>query len=112
MDDNNKSIKLKWCYQFGSTTGFQTRDSIITVTTSTNRTSKNKLNKIWEEMERDNKEFHAHEGVDSTVFLLRMKKRVGNWYERVKEITNSVSIDMKMVLLNPLDRNIRKRIKM
>ena len=42
-------------------------------------------------MERDNKEVHAH-SVDSGAFLLRVKNRMGSWYEQAKGATNTVSI--------------------
>ena len=64
-------------------------------------------------MERDNKEVHAHHSVDSGVFRLRVKNRVGSWYGRVKgtTTTNIVSIDMKTVSFNSLDDDTRERIK-
>ena len=63
-------------------------------------TPKNDLNKIrGEEMERDNKEVHAHHRVDSAAFLLRVKNGVGSWYERAKGATNTASVDMKTYYL-------------
>ena len=81
--------------------------------TGTVRTLKNELNKIREEkMERDNKEVHTHHSIGSGVFLLRVKNRVGSWYERAKEATNIASIGMKPVLFNSLGDNTRVRIEM
>ena len=53
-------------------------------------TQKNEFNKIQEEMERENKEVHAHYDVDFIFLLLRVKNRVGSWYEWAKGATNSV----------------------
>ena len=72
----SKAITLKWNHQFGFITRSQTPDSVITVTTIMAGTPKNELNKIQEEMERDNKEVHAHHGVDLVAFLLRVNSRV------------------------------------
>ena len=109
LDDNNKAITLKWYHQFRSAAGLQTPDSIITVTTIMSGIPKNKLDKIWEEIECDNKEVHA--GMDSAAFLLHVKNKVGSWYEQSKRTTNLVLIDMKMVLINSLDEDICKRIE-
>ena len=62
-------------------------------------------------MKCGNKEVHAHDGVDSAVFLLQVKTRVGNLYEQVKETTNLVSINVKTVLINSLGGNIREQIE-
>ena len=75
------------------------------------RHPKNKLDKIREEMERGNKEFHAHDGMDLAAFLFRVKSQLGNWYERANRTTSSASIDMKIVLINSLDEDICKRIE-
>ena len=75
-------------------------------------TPKNTLNKIREEeVERDNKEVHAHHRVDSGAFLLRVKNRVGSWYERAKGATNTASIDMNTVLFNSLGDDTRGGLK-
>ena len=62
-------------------------------------------------MECDNKEVHAHDGMDSAAFLLRAKNRLGSWYERANRTTNSALIDMKTVLTNSLDEDTRERIE-
>lgn len=85
-------------------------------------TSENKLNKIRKEMEHDNKEVHAHDGVDTSDLPLQVKNRVGRqvvavdreawaWYDRVKEDIDSASIDMKTVLSNFPNEDIHKRIE-
>ena len=50
---------------FVSITGLQTRDLISTITISMPRTAKNKLNRICEEMEWNNKEVLGHDGKDN-----------------------------------------------
>ena len=62
-------------------------------------------------MERENKEVHAHYGVDLAALLLRVKNRVGNWYKRAKGATNIAPIDIKMVLFNSLGDDTRVRIE-
>ena len=62
-------------------------------------------------MEHDNKEVHAHHGVDLVAFLLRMKNRVGSWYGRAKGTTNVVSIDMNTELLTSLGEDICEQIE-
>ena len=42
---------------------------------------------------------------------MRVKNRVGSWYERAKGATNIASIDMKTVLFNSLDDDTRRRIE-
>ena len=74
-------------------------------------TPKKELNKIREEIERDNKEVHAHYGVDLVAFLLRVKNQVGSWYGRAKGTTDVASIDMKTELLNSLGEDICERIE-
>ena len=95
---------LKWNHQFEFTTGSQTPGLVITVTTIMSGTPKNELNKIREKVERDNKEVHAHDGMDLEDFLLRAKNRLGSWYERAKRTTNSASI-------NSLDKNTCERFE-
>ena len=72
---------------------------------------KNKLNKIREDIERDNKEVHAHRGMDLVAFLLRAKNQVGSWYKQAKRTTNVVPFDMKTELLNSLGEEIHERIE-
>ena len=60
-------------------TGLQIRNSISTATISMAKTPKNKFNKIWEEMGRDNKEVRAYDGLDAAAaFPLRVKNQVGS----------------------------------
>ena len=62
-------------------------------------------------MERDNKEVHAYDGMGSAAFLLRAKNPLGSWYKGAKRTKNSASIDMKAVLINSLDEDIREIIE-
>ena len=56
-------------------------------------TPKNELNEIRkEEMERDNKEVHAHHSVDLAALLLPTKNRVGSWYEWAKGAKDILSV--------------------
>ena len=73
-------------------------------------TLKNKLHKIWEEMECDNKKIHARDSVDTAAFPIQAKNRVGSWEERVKETIKLASIDNKAVLSNSPDVDIYERI--
>ena len=76
------------------------------------RTPKDEVNKIREEeMERDNKEVHAHHSGNSAAFLLRVKNQVRSWHERARGTTHLVPNDTKTILLKSLGEVIRKQIK-
>ena len=62
-------------------------------------------------MECDNKEVYAHHHVDFAAPLLRVKYRVGSWYERAKGATSIASIDMKTALFNSLGDDTYVRIE-
>ena len=84
---------LKWCHQFGSITGVKTCDLITTATISRPGIAKNKLNKICNETECDNK------------------------YTRVKRVPKTEtqlileSIDLGSVLSNSPDEHTHKRMR-
>ena len=104
---------LKWCHQFKSITGLQTRDSITTITISMIRTATNKSNKIREEMEHDNKKVQAHDGVETGALTLQVKNQVGSFFKRVKEIITKLNLDsiaMEIVVSKSPDKDIYGRI--
>ena len=71
-----------------------------------------KLDEIWKEMQRDNKEVYLCTWwYELSSFSTVNEEPSGKLVRETKKTTNSVLIDMKLVLINSLDEDIREQIE-